>query len=112
LGFDCSGYLQYVFALCDRRLPRDASQQAQVGVDVEEGAWQRGDLLFFGEPVDHVAMLVGEDRILHCSARVREERLGENPQLRGRLCAVRRVFDAATDLGESWWAGRDAAHRT
>jgi gamma-D-glutamyl-L-lysine dipeptidyl-peptidase len=108
LGFDCSAYVQYLFALCDRALPRDARQQVEHGesVGLDPEAWQRGDLLFFGGPVDHVGVYSGRGRLLHCSGQVKEELLGKNPQLVERLCTARRVWDSLDCLSESWWAGR------
>ncbi len=107
LGFDCSGFVQYLYALLGRALPRDSRDQLEVGPSIETRAdqWKVGDLLFFSDPVDHVALWVGGGRILHCSGQVKEEELGKNTLLSGRLCAVRRPWEGSPALGPSLWAG-------
>ncbi|HEX7337318.1 MAG TPA: C40 family peptidase [Gemmatimonadales bacterium] len=72
-GFDCSGYVQYVFGRHGVALPRTSRLQASAGVPVSEGlaALQPGDLMLFsskGLRIDHVAIYVGNNRILHSSA--------------------------------------------
>jgi cell wall-associated NlpC family hydrolase len=75
LGVDCSGFTQILYRLMGIFLPRDASQQVQVGLSVsfmEEG--QFGDLAFFGEEegrITHVGILMGSNRIAHASGKVR-----------------------------------------
>lgn len=107
-GFDCSAFVQYLAQLALRRLPRDAAQQVEHGEEVPlaGNAFERGDLLFFGDPVDHVAIYSGKGRILHCSGRVREETLGENPQLAARLCAARRPWDQLELVPPTLWGAR------
>jgi cell wall-associated NlpC family hydrolase len=72
-GFDCSGFVQYVFARNGITLPRTSRLQASAGMpasrDIE--SLHAGDLLFFaskGRGVDHVAIYVGNNRMLHSSA--------------------------------------------
>jgi gamma-D-glutamyl-L-lysine dipeptidyl-peptidase len=70
-GADCSGFVQTVFALHGKQLPRDASQQAQVGEDAgtDATALEAGDLLFFSDREDkrvtHVGLATGEKRMVH-----------------------------------------------
>jgi cell wall-associated NlpC family hydrolase len=47
--------------------PRDADQQEGAGIDVEEP--EVGDLITYGEPVDHIAFWLGDGRILHSTGR-------------------------------------------
>jgi peptidoglycan DL-endopeptidase CwlO len=58
-GFDCSGFVQYVFAHFGISLPRVASAQQMVGTYVSREDLQPGDLVFFGEPAHHVGIYVG-----------------------------------------------------
>jgi cell wall-associated NlpC family hydrolase len=72
-GFDCSGFVQYVFANHGVDLPRTSRQQAGAGRSLPIGvdALQPGDLLLFastGSRIDHVAIYVGDNRIVHSSA--------------------------------------------
>ena len=82
-GFDCSGLVGLSFFLNGVLLPRNASQQARLGNELDvsrvpEGdfsALAPGDLLFFGDRetgrVTHVALYLGEGRIIHSSQVVR-----------------------------------------
>ena len=100
-GFDCSGFVGYVYRLHGISLPRTSRAQARVGeaVPSDPESFRPGDLLFFatsGGSVDHVALYTGDDRILHASetgGTVREDRL-DGPSggwLLERLVGVRRV---------------------
>jgi cell wall-associated NlpC family hydrolase len=69
-GFDCSGYVQYVFAKHGVKLPRTSRAQASAGdrVRLDFNSLRTGDLLMFaaeGKPISHVAIYAGNKRILH-----------------------------------------------
>lgn len=70
-GADCSGMVQTVFGLHGAALPRDARQQAELGVALELApeAWAPGDLLFFSERADgritHVALVAQQRSLMH-----------------------------------------------
>jgi len=66
-GIDCSGLVHMAFRLCGREVPRDARQQDGVGVEVPEP--EPGDLVTYGDPVDHIAFWAGDGRILHATGR-------------------------------------------
>ncbi|NCI46518.1 C40 family peptidase [Sediminibacterium soli] len=74
-GIDCSGFVQQVFLFFNKQLPRDSYQQAETGELV--GFLQEaneGDLAFFDNEegrITHVGILLGPDRIIHSSGRVR-----------------------------------------
>lgn len=82
-GFDCSGFTKTVYYLNGLILPRDASQQAQIGelVDttVNLDKFKPGDLLFFGrkatkdKPVKvvHVGIYLGNGEFIHASGKVK-----------------------------------------
>jgi cell wall-associated NlpC family hydrolase len=72
-GFDCSGFVQYVFGRNGVDLPRTSRQQATAGrpVPLDVESLRPGDLLLFasgGTTVNHVAIYVGNNRILHSTA--------------------------------------------
>ena len=46
-GLDCSGLVQLAAMLTGRLVPRDASQQAEVGVEVHSNDLQDNDVAFF-----------------------------------------------------------------
>lgn len=73
LGLDCSGFIQLLFRLYGKILPRNSSQQAHMGEKLNPGKnWEQlitGDLLFFAESgtVDHVALSLGGPQFIHSS---------------------------------------------
>jgi cell wall-associated NlpC family hydrolase len=72
-GFDCSGFTRYVFARHGIQLPRTSREQARAGqgVALDFAALLPGDILLFAEPdeaVSHVAIYVGDGRIIHASS--------------------------------------------
>jgi cell wall-associated NlpC family hydrolase len=71
-GFDCSGFVQYVFARHGIELPRTSRGQGGAGWKLPGGtaALRPGDLMLFsstGGRIDHVAIYAGDGRILHSS---------------------------------------------
>ncbi|MHB8146277.1 MAG: C40 family peptidase [Vulcanimicrobiaceae bacterium] len=69
-GFDCSGYVQHVFAMLGISLPRTADAQYDVGHRIV-GAMRPGDLVFFQtyEPgVSHVGIYLGNGKFVHASS--------------------------------------------
>ncbi|MFL5952643.1 MAG: C40 family peptidase [Gaiellaceae bacterium] len=64
---DCSGLVHMAYRRLGRLVPRDAAQQEEAAVEV--GALRPGDLITYGEPVDHIAFWVGGGRILHATGR-------------------------------------------
>ncbi len=74
-GIDCSGFTQLVYKLNGYKLPRDASQQVELGYPlsfVEES--ESGDLAFFDNEegnITHVGILLDNQSIIHASGQVR-----------------------------------------
>lgn len=62
--FDCSGLVQYCYKSAGISLPRTSKEQATVGKKVSE-PYQPGDLLFFGSPIHHVALYIGNNEYIH-----------------------------------------------
>ena len=61
-GFDCSGFVQYVFAHFGISLPRTSYAQYDVGTHVAYDQLQPGDLVFFatnGAGASHVGIYIG-----------------------------------------------------
>ena len=82
LGMDCSGFTQVIFSLFGRQLLRNASEQATQGKTVSElTKTQAGDLAFFNHQegkISHVGIILDAERIIHCSGRVKVEKLDNN----------------------------------
>jgi hypothetical protein len=64
-GLDCSGLVQRVYADLGVDLPRVAADQARQGAPVASLAQARpGDLLAFGDPVDHIGIYAGNGQMV------------------------------------------------
>ena len=100
-GFDCSGFVQYVFARNNVKLPRTSRQQAKVGKAMPRRfrSLSAGDLVMFaerGETISHVAIYAGNNRIIHASSSGGAVRYDDLETRRGKwfvdhMVAARRV---------------------
>jgi cell wall-associated NlpC family hydrolase len=67
-GFDCSGFVQYVFAnSAGINLPHSAKGMAGKGTAVSKGSLKAGDLVFFatgGGSINHVGIYIGGDQFI------------------------------------------------
>jgi len=74
-GFDCSGYVQYLYKKHNINLPRTAWQQSKQGQVIEKHKLQKGDLLFFltdkkrGIPITHVGIYIGNGNFIHAASK-------------------------------------------
>ncbi|MCL2403284.1 MAG: NlpC/P60 family protein [Coriobacteriia bacterium] len=98
-GFDCSGFILYVFSQHGVDLPHHSGSQVLHGQRVT-GNLEPGDLLFFGTPIHHVGMYVGGGYFIH------SPRAGEVVTL--RALASRSDMVAARRLD---WQPREGALR-
>ncbi|KGP74233.1 C40 family peptidase [Pontibacillus yanchengensis] len=68
-GFDCSGFLQFVFQKQGISIPRTISTIYPAGTEIHTP--QRGDLVFFEtykEGPSHAGIYLGDDRFIHASS--------------------------------------------
>jgi cell wall-associated NlpC family hydrolase len=99
-GFDCSGFVQYVFAqVLGLDLPGDSASQFDSGSKIARSDMRAGDLVFFhihGKRISHVGIYLGEGRFIHAPTtgeRVKVSNLGENYWAR-RFAGARRPQSA------------------
>ena len=67
-GFDCSGFVQYVYRQMGVKLNRVAEDQAKNGVYVAKEDLKPGDMVFFKKPgraIHHVGLYVGNGMYIH-----------------------------------------------
>lgn len=65
-GLDCSGLTQLVYGQAGMQLPRVSWEQARAGTAVASLADAKpGDLLAFNRPVDHIAIYLGDNKMIH-----------------------------------------------
>ena len=64
-SFDCSGLIYWVAKQLGKSIPRTSSEQSRYGQSVSKSNLQPGDLVFFGSPVHHVGMYIGNGEYIH-----------------------------------------------
>ena len=70
-GFDCSGFVRYVFANAGISLPRTADVQYEMGYPVSTGELIPGDLVFFSTyeyGPSHVGIYLGDGSFINASS--------------------------------------------
>ena len=70
-GFDCSGFVQYVYGQHGINLPRTAYEMAASLPALDETLREPGDLVFFnttGKPYSHVGIYLGRNLFVHASS--------------------------------------------
>ena len=95
-GFDCSGFVQYVFRQIGVNLPRTADVQYELGRKVLQSELQPGDLVFFEtyEPgASHDGIYVGDGKFIAANSGtgVAVVSLGD-PYWSSRYLGARRLF--------------------
>lgn len=90
-GFDCSGLTSWAWSHAGVRLPRSSGAQRSATRPVGAADLQPGDLVFYGSPVSHVALYLGDGMVVHSPKRgdvvriVPVNRAGMSPSGFGRV---------------------------
>lgn len=78
-GFDCSGFVKYLYATKGIKLPHDSRALYKQGKPVAKSDLQPGDILFFAgtyrRGISHVGLYVGDGKFIHASTPSRGVRL-------------------------------------
>ncbi|HEY5468817.1 MAG TPA: NlpC/P60 family protein [Coriobacteriia bacterium] len=64
-SFDCSGFTRFVYAQVGVSLPHSSRMQINYGARVSRANLKPGDLLFFYSPIHHVAIYLGNGKMVH-----------------------------------------------
>ncbi len=67
-GFDCSGFVRYVYQQHGVAVPREVREQFRVGKNVDRDRLEPGDLVFFSTVApgaSHVGIVIGGDQFIH-----------------------------------------------
>ncbi len=67
-GFDCSGFVRYVYQQHGVAMPREVREQFKVGKQIDRGQLEPGDLVFFSTVApgaSHVGIVIGGDQFVH-----------------------------------------------
>ncbi|MGF1595945.1 MAG: transglycosylase SLT domain-containing protein [Acidimicrobiales bacterium] len=93
-GFDCSGLVQDAFRRIGVEMPKWSRHQATMGVEVGSiEAARPGDVLAFGHPVSHVALYVGDGRMLHAP---RTGEVIKIEEIDRPIASIRRIVEPGT----------------
>lgn len=89
-GTDCSGFIMSVYKHFGKSLPHSSDSQAKVGkhVPIKKSALKEGDIICYS---GHVAMYIGNGKIIHASNRKDGIKISNNWNYR-KVVAVRRIF--------------------
>jgi cell wall-associated NlpC family hydrolase len=96
-GFDCSGFVKYVFEQHGLALPRETRHQFEVGAEVDPASLAPGDLVFFttvAPGASHVGIALGGDQFVHAPSSngvVRVEHLSSQ-YWSSRFIGAKRVY--------------------
>ena len=100
IGFDCSGFVRFVYSQQHVTLPRTVAEQVRLGSGVPLARVRAGDLVFFSTTApgaSHVGIVIGpagNDEFVHAPANsgtVRVEHFN-SAYWRQRFVAARRLF--------------------
>jgi len=67
-GFDCSGFVRYVYEQHGVEMPRQVRDQFRIGKSVDRHRLEPGDLVFFSTVApgaSHVGIVIGGDQFVH-----------------------------------------------
>jgi cell wall-associated NlpC family hydrolase len=70
-GFDCSGFVQFVFRQHGITLPRTSKEQYTAGKSIKKSELKPGDLVFFAtdySTVNHLGIYIGDGQFIHASS--------------------------------------------
>ena len=70
-GTDCSGFTMRIYQKFGYKIPRTSRSQAKASKKISSSKKQMGDLIFYGSGsrVSHVAMYIGNGKVIHASNR-------------------------------------------
>lgn len=70
-GFDCSGFIYYIYKSCGYSISRSLSAQANTGTAVSKSELQAGDIVFFNNTssgaLGHVGIYIGNGTMIHAA---------------------------------------------
>ncbi len=76
-GFDCSGFVMYVYKKVGVSLPHSSRMQYGCGEPVSRANLQPGDLVFFYSPISHVGIYIGDGQMIHAAGTGKDVRISQ-----------------------------------
>jgi cell wall-associated NlpC family hydrolase len=104
-GFDCSGFVRFMFGkVFDMKLPRSSREMSTIGTRVQREELRPGDLVFFqnGHHINHVGIFVGNGAFVHSSLSrgITRDNLNEN-YFNHRFAGAVRLLDVPQETLQS-----------
>lgn len=105
-GFDCSGFVYYVYGKLGYNLNRCADTQMQDGIVVAREGLQIGDLVFFRDPgspwlASHVGIYAGDGNMIHAgSGGICYDELDSEYYASRFVCGRRIICSEKTEMAE------------
>ena len=97
-GFDCSGFVYYIYGLFGKRLERTTTGMMYNGTAVSKDSMQPGDIILwdtsFGNNPTHAALYIGDGMMIHAANSndgVIMDSVSSWERYAGRIVSVRRV---------------------
>ncbi len=99
-GFDCSGYILYVYKHFGISLPRTSAEQFNVGKAVSKSDLQKGDLVFYANTykpgISHTGVYLGNGNVISAESRgINISNIYTNPYWGPKYAGARRVISEA-----------------
>lgn len=98
-GFDCSGFVGYVYKNFDIKLNSSAASMYSNGTRVSKSALSAGDILFFDASsrgksgsIDHVGIYLGNNMFIHASTSNRKVIIQSLSEYQGTYIGAKRVM--------------------
>ncbi|MSW40038.1 MAG: peptidoglycan endopeptidase [Actinobacteria bacterium] len=89
--WDCSGLTMRAYQSAGVNLPHSSAAQSRMGKSIPFSKKQPGDLLFFGSPVSHVGIYIGNGKMVHAPRSGSRVKIASAGSLGSkRLVAIRR----------------------
>jgi cell wall-associated NlpC family hydrolase len=88
-SFDCSGLTMYAWGKAGVSLSHSSKAQFGEGRRVSRSQLQPGDLVFFGSPISHVGMAIGNGRMVHAPRPGKPVKTDDIDYMSGYVGAVR-----------------------
>jgi cell wall-associated NlpC family hydrolase len=91
INWDCSGLTMRAFQRAGVSLPHSSRAQSRMGKGISYSQKKPGDLLFFGRPVSHVGIYLGNGKMVHAPRSGSRVKVAPSGSLGNKpLVAVRR----------------------
>ncbi len=98
-GFDCSGFVKYVYKGIGIDTPRSSSDYGAAGVKVERSAMVPGDVILWDTDgsrvrnISHVGIYLGNDKFIHASSTLDSVVIASVSGYRATFLGVRRFLE-------------------